>query len=76
MPGSSFNIILRKYRCQDVLNTSIRDSLLGLGQEGFGPYSDTIHCRKKKEKKKSRASICVPHHFISPFHHHVFQAGA
>lgn len=46
LPRSSFNIILRKYRCQDVLNTSIWDSLLDLGQEGFGPYSFTAEKKK------------------------------
>lgn len=56
--GSSFNMILRKYRCQDVLNTSIWDSLLDLGQEGFGSYSFTAE--KKKNLFVFHTILSVP----------------
>lgn len=68
LPRSSFNIILRKYRCQDVLNTS---------EIVFWTWDkkvlDHIHLLQKKKKI---FYLCFTPFYQSLPPSHVFQAGA
>lgn len=82
--GFSFNMIWRKYRCQDVLNTTKWDKSSGLRTRRL--WSIFMY---HSPQKTSRAPICsiapychqfhktswarhIPHHFIGPFDLHAY----